>query len=70
VSIKAIRRNEVNTMNELVEVSKIRLQVTVREEMVQWIDQQVEKLRFATRSHAIEYALAKLIESEEEKGSE
>lgn len=57
-------------MNELVEVSKIRLQVTVREEMVTWIDQQVEKLRFANRSHAIEYALAQVMEKEKEKGSE
>jgi Arc/MetJ-type ribon-helix-helix transcriptional regulator len=56
-------------MNELVEVSKIRLQVTVREEMVTWIDQQVEKLRFANRSHAIEYALAQVMEKEEKKGS-
>lgn len=40
---------------------KKRLQVTVREDIVDWIDQQVETLRFASRSHAIEYALVQLM---------
>ena len=51
--------------NETVEaMTKIRLQVTVREDLVKWIDEQVEKLRFASRSHAIEYALTQLKEKE------
>lgn len=49
-------------------MTKIRLQVTVREDIVKWIDQQVEKLRFANRSHAIEYALAQVMEKERKKG--
>ena len=53
-------------------MAKIRLQITMREDFVKWIDKQVEKLRFASRSHAIEYAIAKLIESEkkQERGKE
>jgi Arc/MetJ-type ribon-helix-helix transcriptional regulator len=51
-------------MNEMVEMTKVRLQVTVREDIVKWVDQQVEKLRFASRSHAIEYALSQLMEAE------
>ena len=43
---------------------KKRLQVTVREDLVAWMDSKVEKLKFASRSHAIEYALSKLKESE------
>lgn len=43
---------------------KQRLQVTVREDIVKWIDQQIETLKFASRSHAIEYALLQLIEQE------
>lgn len=49
----------------MIEMVKKRLQVTVREDIVNWIDQQIEKLRFASRSHAIEYALLKLKEKEE-----
>lgn len=48
---------------------KKRLQVTVREDIVKWIDQQVEKLRFASRSHAIEYALLQLMEQEKKEAS-
>ncbi len=43
---------------------KKRLQVTVREDIVKWIDQQVEKLRFASRTHAIEYALLQLMKKQ------
>mgnify|MGYP001024338094 CR=1 FL=1 len=54
-------------MSELVEMAKVRLQVTVREDIVKWMDQQIEKLRFASRSHAIEYALLQLIETEKKE---
>lgn len=46
---------------------KIRVYVTIREDLVKRIDEQVQKLRFANRSHAIEYAVAKLIESEKKE---
>ena len=46
------------------ELPKIRLQITVREDFVKWIDVQVEKLRFASRSHAIEFALGQLLEQD------
>jgi Arc/MetJ-type ribon-helix-helix transcriptional regulator len=52
--------------NEMVEMPKIRVYATIREDLVKWIDEQVQKLRFANRSHAIEYAIAKLIELEKE----
>jgi len=44
-----------------------RLQVTIREDIVDWIDQEIEKLRFANRSHGIEYALLHLMEQEKKK---
>jgi Arc/MetJ-type ribon-helix-helix transcriptional regulator len=62
MSIKAISMNRSEQC--LVEMVKKRLQVTVREDIVNWIDRQVEKLRFASRSHAIEYALLQLMEQE------
>lgn len=51
-------------------MAKKRLQVTVREDIVRWIDREVEKLRFASRSHAIEYALSKLMQTEGKKDAE
>jgi len=48
----------------MTEMVKKRLQVTVREDLVKWIDEQVENLRFASRSHAIEYALLQLVKKE------
>jgi len=51
----------------MIEMPKVRLQITMREDLVKWIDEQVKKLRFASRSHAIEYAIAKLIESEKKQ---
>ncbi len=44
-----------------------RLQVTMREDLVEWIDEKVEKLTFASRSHALEYAVAQLKDSEKQK---
>jgi Arc/MetJ-type ribon-helix-helix transcriptional regulator len=49
------------------EMVKKRLQVTVREDIVNWVDQQIETLKFASRSHAIEFALLRLMEAEKEK---
>lgn len=49
------------------EIMKAKLSVTVERKYVDWIDNQIETLRFRNRSHAIEYALAKFIESEREK---
>ena len=41
---------------------KIPISVTVEKKYVEWVDKQIETLRFRNRSHAVEYALAKLIE--------
>ena len=48
-------------------MAKIRVYATIREDLVEWMDEQIKKLRFANRSHALEYALAKLIEAEEKR---
>ena len=49
------------------EMPKKRVYATIREDLVEWMDQEVQKLRFASRSHAIEYALAKLKEGKDRK---
>ena len=68
MSINAINWNKMITLNESVEImAKVRLQVTVREDIVKWIDEQVKNLRFATRSHAIEYAVLQLMEKKKKE---
>lgn len=46
---------------------KIPISVTVEKKYVEWVDKQIEALRFRNRSHAVEYALAKLVESEKKE---
>ena len=68
MSINAINWNRMITLNESAEImAKVRLQVTVREDIVKWIDEQVKNLRFATRSHAIEYAVLQLMEKKKKE---
>ena len=50
-------------MTESVNMPKERVSITIRKDLLEWIDQQIESLRFASRSHAIEYAVAQLKES-------
>ena len=55
-------------MGKMTKMAKQRLQVALREDLVRWVDQQVAKTRFASRSHAVEYALTKLKDQEERSG--
>jgi len=43
---------------------KQKVTVTIEKRLLEWVDTEVEKFRFRNRSHALEYALAKLMESE------
>lgn len=43
----------------------MKVTATVDKELITWIDEEVEKRRFRNRSHAIEYAIAKLKEKKE-----
>jgi Arc/MetJ-type ribon-helix-helix transcriptional regulator len=36
---------------------KIKTSVTIDEDLVKWIDGEINKKRFANRSHAVEFAL-------------
>jgi Arc/MetJ-type ribon-helix-helix transcriptional regulator len=49
------------------EMPRIRVFATIREDVLKWVDQQVDKARFRNRSHAIEYALIKLMENEKKE---
>jgi Arc/MetJ-type ribon-helix-helix transcriptional regulator len=46
---------------------KIPISVTVEKRYVDWIDKQIESLRFRNRSHAVEYAIAKLLENQKKE---
>jgi Arc/MetJ-type ribon-helix-helix transcriptional regulator len=52
-------------MLEVLEMVRARVFATIREDILQWVDQQVTCARFRNRSHAIEYALIKLKESDQ-----
>lgn len=44
--------------------SKIKTSVTLSEEIVKWIDKQITARRFASRSHAVEYCVDKVMKNE------
>jgi len=46
------------------EMKRVRVFATIREDIEKWIQEQVESGRFRNRSHAIEYALQKLMKEE------
>jgi Arc/MetJ-type ribon-helix-helix transcriptional regulator len=48
-------------------VRKIKTSVALDENLLHWIDEMVKVKRFANRTHAIEYALQRLREQEEEE---
>ena len=68
MSVDKVENEELIMVTENEMPPKKRVYATIREDLVEWIDQEIEKLRFASRSHAIEYALTKLKEKKEQKG--
>lgn len=45
---------------------KQKVTVTIEKRLLEWVDKEIAKFRFRNRSHALEYALAKLMETEKE----
>jgi len=46
---------------------KAKISVSVDQELVDWIDEQIKNKRFASRSHAVDYILTFWITQEKEK---
>lgn len=46
---------------------KIKTSVALDQDLLSWIEEMIERKRFANRTHAIEYALQRLKEQEEEE---
>lgn len=49
------------------EVMKNRKNITIDPELLSWVEEQIRKKRFASLSHAIEYALTQLKEKNQNK---
>jgi len=47
-------------------MKKRKVTITVDEEIIRWIEKQIARKRFASISHAVEYAVTRLIESEKD----
>lgn len=48
-------------------VKKIKTSVALDEDLLAWVNEMIERKRFASRTHAIEYALQRLREQQEEE---
>lgn len=46
---------------------KVKTSVALDEDLLTWIDEMIERKRFASRTHAIEYALQRLKEQQTEE---
>jgi len=44
---------------------KVQMSITLNDDQIAWIDKHVNENRFATRSHAVVYALSHLMREEE-----
>jgi len=51
-------------------MAKIKTSIALDEDLLKWVDIQIEKRRFANRTHAVEYALQQLIDGEKIAGTE
>lgn len=45
-------------------MAKIKTSIALDDKLLKWVDKNIEKKRFANRTHAIEYALQQLVEIE------
>lgn len=46
-------------------MSRLKTSASIEENLLEWLDGEIEKMRFASRSHGINYALQKLKEESE-----
>lgn len=47
--------------------SKIKTSLSIDKELVRWMDERIKEKRFATRTHAVEFALQSLVNEEQKK---
>lgn len=44
-------------------MAKVKTSIALDQDLLKWVDQEIEKKRFANRTHAIEFALQQLKDS-------
>ena len=44
---------------------KIKSSMSIDNDIIKWIDKEIEKKRFANRSHAVEFAIRQLMDEED-----
>jgi len=49
------------------DIMKAKISVTVEQEIVDWMDEEIKTQRFRNRSHAVELALMKFQQAEKKK---
>ena len=47
---------------------RVKTSITMDKKFLEWIQEKIEERIFASKSHAIEYAIKKLMDREREKG--
>ena len=57
-------KTQCHTRGPFMGEGKTRISARVDDELIGWVDQQVEKKRFSNRSHALNYALYVLKQAE------
>lgn len=45
-------------------ILKEKISITIDDTLIKWLDNQIKKKKFASRSHGFEYALNELVENE------
>lgn len=45
-------------------MTKVKTSIALDDDLLKWVDSQIEKKRFANRTHAVEYALQQLKDGE------
>ncbi|MCZ7401214.1 MAG: ribbon-helix-helix domain-containing protein [Candidatus Methanoperedens sp.] len=48
-------------------MTKLKTSIALDEDLLTWVDKEIDKKRFASRTHAIEYALQQLKEPSKRK---
>ena len=46
---------------------KVKTSIALDEKLLAWVDEMIDRKRFASRTHAVEYALQRLREQQEEE---
>jgi len=54
-------------MRLLMGMVRIKTSITLEKQFLAWVEKKIEEKIFASRSHAIEYALKKLMDQEKEE---